>query len=110
VLLKKAWWNYQLIAYGSADGMHNAKYAIDVLTKTYAALGGIIPVELLGFTAEMNNGIVSLKWETATETNNRGFEIQRKTVTTTGRRSDLFPVTVLQLRCLITPIAITQLV
>lgn len=79
VLLKKAWWNYQLIAYGSADGMHNAKFAIDVLSKTYAALGGVIPVELLAFNAEMNNGLVTLKWETATETNNRGFEIQRKT-------------------------------
>lgn len=79
VTLKKAWWNYQLIAYGSADGMHNAKFAIDVLSKTYAALGGVIPVELTGFTAEMSNGLVVLKWETATETNNRGFEIQRKT-------------------------------
>ena len=78
VTLKKAWWNYQLIAYGGADGMHNAKFSIDVLTKTYAALGGVIPVELTGFTAEMSNGLVALKWETATETNNRGFEIQRK--------------------------------
>jgi hypothetical protein len=78
VLLKKAWWNYQLIQKGSAYGMHNAKYAIDVLSKTYAALGGVVPVELLGFTAEMSNGLVALNWETATETNNRGFEIQRK--------------------------------
>jgi len=78
VTLKKAWWNYQLIANGGADGMHNAKFSIDVLSKTYAALGGVIPVELLAFTAEMSNGLVALKWETATETNNRGFEIQRK--------------------------------
>ncbi len=79
VLLKKAWWNYQLIQKGSAYGMHNAKYAIDVLSKTYAALGGVIPVELLSFSAEMSDGLVALHWETATETNNRGFEIQRKT-------------------------------
>jgi hypothetical protein len=59
--------------------MHNAKYSIDVLTKTYTALGGVIPVELTGFTAEMSNGLVALNWQTATETNNRGFEIQRKT-------------------------------
>lgn len=78
VLYKKAWWNYQLIQKGSANGMHNAKYAIDVLTKTYEALGGVIPVELLGFSAEMANNSILLKWETATETNNRGFEIQRK--------------------------------
>ena len=37
-----------------------------------------IPVELTSFNAEMSNGLVVLKWETATETNNRGFEIQRK--------------------------------
>lgn len=59
--------------------MHNAKYSIDVLTKTYEALGSIILVELLSFTAEMADNLVSLKWETDTETNNRGFEIQRKT-------------------------------
>ena len=27
----------------------------------------------------MSDGLIALKWETATETNNRGFEIQRKT-------------------------------
>ena len=79
VRLKKAWWNYQLIQKGSAYGMHNAKYAIDVLSKTYASLGGVIPVELLSFSAEMSSGLVTINWETATETNNRGFEIQRKT-------------------------------
>ncbi len=36
-----------------------------------------IPVELVSFTAESNGDGVSLKWETATELNNRGFEIQR---------------------------------
>jgi hypothetical protein len=76
--LLKAWWNYQLIQRGGANGMHNAKFSIDVLSRTYNALGGVIPVELTAFTAEMNNGLVMLRWETATETNNRGFEIQRK--------------------------------
>jgi parallel beta-helix repeat protein len=37
-----------------------------------------IPVELVSFTAELNENSVMLKWVTATETNNRGFEIQRK--------------------------------
>ncbi len=36
-----------------------------------------LPVELSSFTADANEGIVSLKWRTATETNNKGFEIQR---------------------------------
>ncbi|MCK7528677.1 MAG: hypothetical protein MZV64_69530 [Ignavibacteriales bacterium] len=49
--------------------MHNAKYAIDVLSKTFTALGGVIPVELLSFSVEMSNGLVTINWETATETN-----------------------------------------
>jgi hypothetical protein len=38
----------------------------------------IVPVELTSFTVSANNGTVSLNWETATETNNKGFEIERK--------------------------------
>ncbi len=37
----------------------------------------VVPVELTSFSANSNNGIVSLSWKTATETNNNGFEIQR---------------------------------
>jgi PKD repeat protein len=36
-----------------------------------------IPVELISFSADIVGGDVQLKWETATETNNRGFEIER---------------------------------
>ena len=36
-----------------------------------------IPVELASFTAIADYGVVELSWITATETNNRGFEIQR---------------------------------
>jgi hypothetical protein len=36
-----------------------------------------IPVELISFTAETNGSNVELKWLTATETNNKGFEIER---------------------------------
>jgi len=37
----------------------------------------VIPVEFSSFTAENINDEVVLKWQTATETNNRGFEILR---------------------------------
>ena len=37
-----------------------------------------LPVELVSFTGTLNGDIVSLNWQTATEKNNRGFEIQRK--------------------------------
>jgi hypothetical protein len=37
----------------------------------------VTPVELTSFTAENNSGNVLLKWNTATETNNKGFEVER---------------------------------
>jgi hypothetical protein len=36
-----------------------------------------VPVELIAFTCEVNDNIVTLFWQTATETNNSGFEIER---------------------------------
>ncbi len=39
---------------------------------------GIVPVELTSFAANVNGNSVSLIWSTATETNNNGFEVQRK--------------------------------
>ena len=36
-----------------------------------------VPVELSTFNYTVSNGKVNLNWQTATETNNRGFEIQR---------------------------------
>ena len=38
----------------------------------------IIPVELTSFTASVTGNDVKLLWETATETNNSGFSIERK--------------------------------
>ena len=37
-----------------------------------------VPVELTSFTASVQSAVVSLNWTTATETNNQGFEVQRK--------------------------------
>ena len=36
-----------------------------------------IPVELTSFTASVNGNYVSLNWATSTETNNKGFEVER---------------------------------
>ncbi|EFK96780.1 hypothetical protein LDC_1194 [sediment metagenome] len=41
--------------------------------------GGVVPVELNSFTATSKGKEVTLNWSTATELNNYGFEIQRKT-------------------------------
>ena len=37
-----------------------------------------VPVELISFTADYEKSKVTLNWQTATETNNLGFEIERK--------------------------------
>ncbi len=38
---------------------------------------GATPVELASFTASVHNNVVHLKWQTATEVNNYGFEVER---------------------------------
>ncbi len=38
----------------------------------------VTPVEMTSFTANVNEGNVSLNWSTATETNNKGFDVQRR--------------------------------
>jgi hypothetical protein len=40
----------------------------------------IVPVEYISFTSSINKNNVTLDWTTATETNNMGFEIERKQV------------------------------
>jgi hypothetical protein len=45
----------------------------------YHANGLWLPVELISFTASQQNNSVLLSWTTATESNNNGFEIQKKT-------------------------------
>ncbi len=42
---------------------------------------GLIPVELFSFSANVVDGKVQLTWKTATEVNNKGFEIQRRNKT-----------------------------
>jgi len=41
---------------------------------------GVVPVELVSFAVNAVNNSVDLSWATATETNNYGFEIERKAV------------------------------
>jgi hypothetical protein len=42
-----------------------------------------LPVELSSFTASSNQNGVNLKWQTATEVNNYGFDVERKVHTST---------------------------
>ncbi|MEX0965819.1 MAG: T9SS type A sorting domain-containing protein [Bacteroidia bacterium] len=45
---------------------------------TYCTNNSPLPVELIAFTAKKAEGVVLLEWATASEINNRLFEIQRK--------------------------------
>ena len=48
-------------------------YVDDIGVFVYAA----IPVELTSFTANSNNKKITLNWSTATELNNKGFQVER---------------------------------
>lgn len=43
-----------------------------------ASIDQIVPVEFVTFTSETDGNKINLRWTTATELNNRGFEIERK--------------------------------
>ncbi len=71
------------------SGLELGNYSMDVvitsnapnnpqLTVPVTMALGEVPVELVSFTAEKNSGAVLLRWNTATEKNNMGFEIQRQ--------------------------------
>jgi len=47
--------------------------------QAYLLALSMIPVELSSFTATANENSVTLNWSTATETNNSGFSVERKT-------------------------------
>jgi subtilisin family serine protease len=47
--------------------------------QAYQLALAMIPVELESFTASANENSVTLNWSTATETNNSGFSVERKT-------------------------------
>ncbi|MBT8386843.1 MAG: T9SS type A sorting domain-containing protein [Ignavibacteria bacterium] len=50
----------------------NAGFDLDAIKAT-----DIVPVELVSFSSEVINDEVVLKWQTATETNNSGFEVEK---------------------------------
>ncbi|MBK8383913.1 MAG: T9SS type A sorting domain-containing protein [Ignavibacteria bacterium] len=59
----------------NTDISQNGTYIVDANTA--------LPVELASFTATTNRNAVSLNWSTATETNNAGFDVERKAATGT---------------------------
>ncbi len=77
---------------GQTQGNYNLGYfvtdaALDFTDPSYYSVSlnnpisvtAVVPVELTSFTAQSSNNSVELKWSTATETNNKGFEVERST-------------------------------
>jgi len=71
-------YTYYFVMNDGSFGVHNPKYTTAILQSAIIALGGVTPVELTSLSAQNVNGAVQISWETATEINNKGFEIQRK--------------------------------
>lgn len=56
-------------------------YGWGIINSLSAINSSIVPVELTTFTGSYNNNSVELNWVTSTETNNYGFEIERRSDT-----------------------------
>lgn len=72
-------WNY---AGGTANASENYVELTGISNFSYWTLADVnapVPVELLSFTASVTSGKVNLSWSTATENQNRGWEVERKT-------------------------------
>ncbi|MGE5365165.1 MAG: T9SS type A sorting domain-containing protein [Bacteroidota bacterium] len=61
-------------------------YAYETVAGRGIKAGSLVtlPVELSSFTGELKGSSVSLKWNTATEVNNHGFEIERQIAENSG--------------------------
>ena len=75
---------YERINGANSDGQLSSSWLV-TLNGSYTYTPGSanatpLPVELISFTASVNNDEVILYWETATELNNFGFEIHRAVV------------------------------
>jgi hypothetical protein len=53
------------------------RIVVDNIQVSTSWMLNVVPVEFTSFSAAAQNGRVDLAWETASETNNKGFEIQR---------------------------------
>lgn len=71
-------WGYG--TYGQLGIGNTGSYKVPVAVDQ--SVMGLLPVELTSFTGSKTDAGVVLNWSTATEINNQGFEIERRTSTT----------------------------
>ncbi len=70
--------------YITGAGLTGTTFDDNITSADYVVFGTLpLPVELTSFTANVNGNNVILHWQTATEVNNYGFEIERSTGKTT---------------------------
>jgi hypothetical protein len=88
-------WMYTVNSMPSIDG----NFSFEMLAgtrdgKVVCFSGGteVIPVELNLFTGYSSDGKIYLNWSTATETNNKGFEIERASSLPDGKAGSTTPV------------------
>lgn len=62
-------YTYRVYAYNSGNNSGFSNQA--------AVMSGVVPVEFISFTASFNDDKVILKWDTGSEKNNKGFEVER---------------------------------
>jgi choice-of-anchor B domain-containing protein len=67
--------NYQLLLTGDAGLASEETLSLGLI------INAVLPVELVDFKASAKRATIVLNWETATELQNKGFEIQRSTKT-----------------------------
>jgi hypothetical protein len=65
-------------------GLSNSNGGVAV----YRPTGVIIPVELIGLSIERLQSSVSISWSTSTETNNKGFDIERMIININKENGD----------------------
>jgi hypothetical protein len=75
-------WSELAVASANASGNTLSTENLSSFSRfTAAASGSTLPVELSQFDAVAEDGTAILRWSTASETNNSGFRVQRKTET-----------------------------
>jgi hypothetical protein len=66
---------FTIYSYNGSDSTIN--YKIDGKQRANVIVTGATPVELTSFTAAVDKDIINLIWKTASELNNKGYDIQR---------------------------------